>query len=70
MPKAGVTINLTDENFPIYKQIIKRYEGKEMGDNTTFQKIKDEINPIEAGLKWVIDLSKKDFLGKTKKTKK
>jgi len=26
--------------------------------------LSDEINPIEAGLKWVIDLSKKDFLGK------
>ena len=44
MPKAGVTINLTNENFPIYKQIIKRYEGEEMGDNKTFKKIKDEIN--------------------------
>ena len=43
MPKAGVTINLTNENFPIYKQIIKRYEGEEMGDNETFQKINNEI---------------------------
>jgi len=44
MPKAGETIALTNENFPIYKQIIKRYEGEEMGDNFTFQIIKDEIN--------------------------
>ena len=44
MPKEGVTINLTDENFPIYKQIIKRYEGEEMGDNENFTKIKKEIN--------------------------
>jgi signal peptidase I len=43
MPKAGETISLTSENFPIYKQIIKRYEGEEMGDNETFQKIKNEI---------------------------
>ena len=44
MPKAGETISLTSKNLPIYKQIIKRYEGEEMGDNETFQKIKDEIN--------------------------
>ena len=43
MPKAGTTINLTRENLPIYKQIMKRYEGEEMGDNETFQKIKNEI---------------------------
>ena len=43
MPKAGTTINITRENLPIYKQIIKRYEGEEMGDNKTFQKINNEI---------------------------
>jgi len=41
MPKAGTTISITNANFPIYKQIIKRYEGEEMGDDTTFKKIKD-----------------------------
>lgn len=44
MPKAGTTITLTLENIAIYKQIIKRYEGEEMGDNETFQKIKTEIS--------------------------
>lgn len=44
MPKAGTTITLTSENIAIYKQIIKRYEGEEMGDNETFQKIKTEIS--------------------------
>ena len=44
MPKAGKTISITKKDLPIYKQIIKRYEGEEMGDNKTFQKIKDEIN--------------------------
>lgn len=44
MPKAGTTITLTSENIVIYKQIIKRYEGEEMGDNETFQKIKTEIS--------------------------
>tara|TARA_Y100000385_G_scaffold64113_1_gene63286 strand:+ start:6792 stop:8270 length:1479 start_codon:yes stop_codon:yes gene_type:complete len=43
MPKAGETIALTSKNLPIYKQIIKRYEGEEMGDDTTFQKVKDGI---------------------------
>ena len=43
MPKAGETITITSDNFPIYKQIIKRYEGEEMGDNSTFQKIDNEI---------------------------
>ena len=44
MPKAGTTITLTSENIVIYKQIIKRYEGEEMGDNETFQKIKNELS--------------------------
>jgi len=44
MPKAGTTITLTSENIAIYKQIIKRYEGEEMGDNETFQKIKNELS--------------------------
>ena len=44
MPKAGTTITLTSENIAIYKQIIKRYEGEEMDDNETFQKIKTEIS--------------------------
>ena len=44
IPKAGTTITLNSENIAIYKQIIKRYEGEEMGDNETFQKIKTEIS--------------------------
>ena len=44
MPSSGNTINLTRENFPIYKQIIKRYEGEEMDNNKTFEKIKTLIS--------------------------
>ena len=44
MPRSGDIINLTRENFPIYKQIIKRYEGEEMGNNKTFEKIKNLIS--------------------------
>ncbi len=30
IPKAGVTINLTTENLPLYKDVIQRYEGNEV----------------------------------------
>jgi len=43
IPKEGKTITLKRNNFHIYKQIIKRYEGEELGDDTTFQKIEKEI---------------------------
>ena len=43
MPKEGDIITLTKENLPIYKQIIERYEGEEMGNNKNFQKIENEI---------------------------
>ena len=43
MPKAGNTVTITNENLPIYKQIIKRYEGEELGDNENWQKKEKEI---------------------------
>ena len=43
MPKIGTTITLTAENLVIYKQVLKRYEGEEMGNIDLFQNIKKEI---------------------------
>ena len=39
----GTTITLTSENLVIYKQVLKRYEGEEMGNVDAFQNIKTEI---------------------------
>ena len=44
IPAAGTTIKLTTENLSIYKDIIKRYEGEEMGDNEKFKNIKSIIS--------------------------
>ncbi len=30
LPKAGVTVNLTNENLPLYKKIIREYEGNRL----------------------------------------
>ena len=43
IPKMGTTITLTSENLVIYKQVLKRYEGEEMGNLDTFKNIKTEI---------------------------
>jgi signal peptidase I len=43
IPKMGTTITLTSENLVIYKQVLKRYEGEEMGNVDAFQNIKTEI---------------------------
>jgi len=43
MPKIGTTVTLTAENLVIYKQVLKRYEGEEMGNIDLFQNIKKEI---------------------------
>ena len=43
IPKMGTTISLTSENLVIYKQVLKRYEGEEMGNVDAFQNIKTEI---------------------------
>mgnify|MGYP001181668720 CR=1 FL=1 len=43
IPKKGETITITEENLPIFKQIIKRYEGEEMGDSENFNRIMKEI---------------------------
>tara|TARA_B100000902_G_C27296587_1_gene910337 strand:- start:183 stop:1457 length:1275 start_codon:yes stop_codon:yes gene_type:complete len=44
IPAAGTTIKLTTENLSIYKDIIKRYEGEEMGDNEKFKNIESIIS--------------------------
>jgi len=44
IPAAGDTIKLTTENLPLYKDIIKRYEGEEMGDNKRFKNIESIIS--------------------------
>ncbi len=36
----------------------------EMGYSLYGHELSEEINPIEAGLKWAVDLSKLDFVGK------
>jgi signal peptidase I len=43
IPKMGTTITLTSENLVIYKQVLKRYVGEEMGNLDAFQNIKTEI---------------------------
>jgi len=43
MPKIGTKVTLTAENLVIYKQVLKRYEGEEMGNIDLFQNIKKEI---------------------------
>ena len=43
IPKMGTTISLTSENLVIYKQVLKRYEGEEMGNLDAFKNIKTEI---------------------------
>ena len=43
IPKMGTTITLNSENLVIYKQVLKRYEGEEMGNIDLFQNIKTEI---------------------------
>ena len=43
IPAAGTTIKLTTENLSIYKDILKRYEGEEMGDNEKFKNIEKAI---------------------------
>ncbi len=43
IPKMGTTITLTSENLVIYRQVLKRYEGEEMGNVDAFQNIKTEI---------------------------
>ena len=43
IPAAGTTIMITTENLSIYKDIIKRYEGEEMGDNKRFKNIEKSI---------------------------
>ena len=43
IPKMGTTITLNSENLVIYKQVLKRYEGEEMGNVDAFQNIKTEI---------------------------
>ena len=40
----GDTITLTSENLVIYKQVIERYEGEEMGNLGNFGKIEKLIN--------------------------
>jgi len=44
IPAAGTTIRLTTENLSIYKEILKRYEGEEMGDNEKFKNIERRIS--------------------------
>lgn len=44
IPSAGTNIKLTSENLPIYKDIIQRYEGEEMGNNTQFKNIVNIIS--------------------------
>ena len=44
IPAAGTTIKLTTENLSIYKDILKRYEGEEMGDNEKFKNIESVIS--------------------------
>ncbi len=44
IPAAGTTIKLTTENLSIYKDILKRYEGEEMGDNKKFNNIESIIS--------------------------
>ena len=43
IPKKGTTIKIDAENLPLYKDIIKRYEGEEMGDNERFKNIESKI---------------------------
>ena len=44
IPADGDIIKLTTENLPLYKDIIKRYEGEEMGDNKKFKNIESIIS--------------------------
>ena len=46
---AGTTITLTTDNLPLYKDIIKRYEGEEMGDNERFKNIERIISWVISG---------------------
>ena len=43
IPKQGVKVVITKDNIALYKQIINRYEGEEMGNPDNFLNIKTEL---------------------------
>ena len=56
IPAKGDTISLTSKNYPIYKQIIERYEGEEMQNDTTYKRIKEEIQK-DGKSKYIIQMN-------------
>ena len=57
IPKAGKTININNENYPLYKKIIKDYEKnsvKKVGDNYIINGIQKSLYTFKQDYYWMM----------------